>query len=107
MSDIRFPTPGNFPYDKVLYSDWLIAFIYGKYNGDDHLSLGMRWLVGETPKGYPSSRGNGMWLVVPANVAIHILKGLLVDGPEGLELFDEVLISNAIEDLEKQLGGTN
>jgi len=73
----KFPTPKNFPYDSVFYFDGRIAMMVGKYKEDQHLSLGLRWEVGESPLGYPNSFGNGMWMVIPEKLATSICQGIL------------------------------
>jgi hypothetical protein len=79
MTPQRFPTPRNFPYDKVFYFDGNIALMYGTYKDSDHKSLGMRWMKAESKLGYPNIFGKKMWMVVPDRLAKYILAGLLID----------------------------
>jgi hypothetical protein len=80
MSDkTTFPKPKNFPYKEVFYFDKEIALIKGKYNGSTQESIGMRWMVGESDLGYPSTFGNAMWMVVPEKLASFILEGIFSD----------------------------
>jgi hypothetical protein len=71
-----FPRPNNFPYKNVFYSDGEIALIKGQYKDSDCESIGMRWMVGESELGYPSTFGNPMWMVVPDKLASYILEGI-------------------------------
>lgn len=75
----NFPRPKNFPYDKVFYFDGQIALIKGTYKESTEESIGMRWMVGESELGYPSTHGNAMWMVVPDNLAYFILEGIFND----------------------------
>jgi len=54
----KFPRPQNFQYKEVFYFDDEVALIKGVYNNSDFESIGMRWMVGESDLGYPSSFGN-------------------------------------------------
>jgi hypothetical protein len=74
-----FPEPKNFPYNAVFYFDKEIALIKGKYNGSAVESIGMRWMVGASELGYPSTFGNAMWMVVPETLASFILEGIFSD----------------------------
>lgn len=74
-----FPKPKNFPYSEVFYFDKEVALIKGKYNGSAVESIGMRWMVGESELGYPSTFGNAMWMVVPETLASFILEGIFSD----------------------------
>jgi hypothetical protein len=76
---MSFPRPNNFPYKDVFYSDSEIALIKGRYKASDHESIGMRWMVGESNLGYPSTFGNPMWMVVPDKLAQYILDGIFRD----------------------------
>jgi hypothetical protein len=76
---MKFPRPSNFPYKEVFYSDDEIALIKGRYKDSEHDSLGMRWMVGESDLGYPSTFGNPMWMVVPDKLAKYILEGIFRD----------------------------
>lgn len=77
-----FPRPQNFPYQNVMYSDHNIAMIYGRYKNAEHECLGLRWTQAESPLGYPNIFGNGMWMVVPDKLAVHILNGIREDPRE-------------------------
>jgi hypothetical protein len=77
--NMTFPRPNNFPYKEVFYSDGEIALIKGRYKDSDHDSIGMRWMVGESELGYPSTFGNPMWMVVPDKLALYILEGVFRD----------------------------
>jgi len=76
---MTFPRPANFPYKEVFYCDDEIALIKGRYKDSDHDSIGMRWMVGESDLGYPSTFGNPMWMVVPDKLAQYILEGIFRD----------------------------
>jgi hypothetical protein len=76
MATLPFPTPGNFPDRKVIYFNGEIAISIGTYKNDDHKSIGVRWTESESPIGYPSTRGHGMWLVLPDKLALYILDGI-------------------------------
>jgi hypothetical protein len=71
-----FPRPKNFPYDDVLYSDDDFAVVLGTYKNANHKSLGVRWTEAESELGYPNTRGQGMWLVLPEKLALYILEGI-------------------------------
>jgi len=71
-----FPRPKNFPYDEVLYADDNFAVVLGTYKNADHKSLGVRWTEAESELGYPNTRGQGMWLVIPDKLALYILEGI-------------------------------
>jgi hypothetical protein len=75
----EFPRPKNYPYKEVFYFDGEVALIKGKYKGSEHDSIGMRWMIGESPQGYPITYGNPMWMVVPDNLAAFILEGVFSD----------------------------
>ncbi|MCG8454130.1 MAG: hypothetical protein MI717_13220, partial [Spirochaetales bacterium] len=64
---------------NVFYFDGEIALMKGKYKNADTKSIGMRWMVGESPMGYPITYGNPMWMVVPDNLAGFILEGIFSD----------------------------
>ena len=51
--------------------------IKGRYKDSD--SIGMRWMVGESDLGFPSTFGNPMWMVVPDKLAQYILEGIFRD----------------------------
>ena len=74
-----FPRPNNFPYKNVFYFDGGIALMRGRYKDGEHDSIGMRWMEGESDLGYPSTRGNPMWMVVPDKLAQYILEGIFRD----------------------------
>jgi len=76
---MTFPRPGNFPYKEVFYFDGEIALIKGRYKDSEHELIGMRWMVGESELGYPSTFGNPMWMVVPQKLALYILEGIFRD----------------------------
>jgi hypothetical protein len=76
---MTFPRPSNFPYKEVFYSDGEIALIKGRYKDSDNDSIGMRWMVGESDLGYPSTHGSPMWMVVPDKLAQYILEGIFRD----------------------------
>ena len=76
---MAFPRPANFPYKEVFYFDGEIALIKGRYKDSDRDSIGMRWMVGESDLGYPSTFGNAMWMVVPDKLAQYILEGIFRD----------------------------
>lgn len=72
----EFPRPNNFPYKEVFYFDGEIAMMKGRYKDSDNDSIGMRWMVGESELGYPSTFGNSMWMVVPDKLALYIVEGI-------------------------------
>ena len=74
-----FPRPKNFTYSEVFYFDNEIALIKGRYNGSANECVGMRWMIGESELGYPSTFGNAMWMVVPETLASFILEGIFSD----------------------------
>lgn len=74
-----FPRPNNFPYKSVFYFDNEVALIFGKYKEQKQLSIGMRWMVGESDLGYPSIFGNQMWMVVPNSLAKYLMEGIFRD----------------------------
>ena len=76
---MTFPRPNNFTYKEVFYSDGEIALIKGQYKNSVHDSIGMRWMVGESDLGYPSTFGNPMWMAVPDKLAQYILEGIFRD----------------------------
>lgn len=76
---MTFPRPANFPYKDVFFFDDEIALIRGRYKGSGCDSIGMRWMVGESELGYPSTFGNAMWMVVPDKLAKYILEGIFKD----------------------------
>lgn len=76
---MKFPRPNNFPYKDVFYADGEIALIKGRYKEDDHDSIGMRWMIGESDLGYPSTFGNPMWMVMPNKLAKYVLDGIFKD----------------------------
>lgn len=76
---MAFPRPSNFPYKEVFYSDGEIALIKGRYKDSGHDSIGMRWMVGESDLGYPSTYGNPMWMGVPDKLAQYVLEGIFRD----------------------------
>lgn len=75
----EFPRPQNYPYKDVFYFDGEIALIKGRYKNSDNYSIGMRWMVGASELGYPSTFGNAMWMVVPDQLAGFILEGIFND----------------------------
>ena len=75
----EFPRPKNYLYKEVFYFDGEIALIKGKYKDSEKYSIGMRWMVGESDLGYPSTFGNPMWMVVPTKLASFILEGIFND----------------------------
>jgi len=75
----EFPRPQNFPYKEVFYFDGSIALIKGRYKDSPNDSIGMRWMVGKSELGYPSTHGNAMWMVVPDQLAGFILEGVFND----------------------------
>ena len=75
-STTKFPRPNNFPYDEVLYSAEDFAVMLGTYKNAPHQSLGVRWTDAESELGYPNTRGQGMWLVMPDKLALYILEGI-------------------------------
>jgi hypothetical protein len=79
---MTFPRPNNFPYKNVFYSDGQIALMKGRYKNSAHESIGMRWMVGESDMGYPSTYGKPMWMVVPEKIARYILEGISRDQKE-------------------------
>jgi hypothetical protein len=76
---MNFPRPNNFPYKEVFYFDNEIALMKGRYKDADRDAIGMRWMVGESELGYPSTYGNPMWMVVPEKLALFILEGIFRD----------------------------
>ena len=75
----EFPRPKNYTYKEVFYFDGEIALIKGRYKNSKKYSIGMRWMIGESDLGYPSTFGNAMWMVVPTNLASFILEGIFSD----------------------------
>lgn len=76
---MKFPRPSNFPYKEVFYYDGEIALIKGRYKDSECDALGMRWMVGESDLGYPSTFGNPMWMVVPEKMALYVMEGIFKD----------------------------
>ena len=76
---MSFPRPQNFPYKDAFYFDGEIAIMKGRYKDSDKDEIGMRWMVGESDLGYPNTRGNPMWMVVPNKLAEYILEGIFKD----------------------------
>lgn len=73
---MKFPEPKNFQYKEVFYFDGNIALVKGCYKKANNDSLGMRWMVGESKLGYPSTFGKPMWMVVPFKLSQYILEGI-------------------------------
>jgi hypothetical protein len=73
---MNFPKPDNFQYKDVFYFDGEIAIMRGRYKGNGYDSIGMRWMIGESDLGYPSTYGHPMWMVVPDKLALYMLEGI-------------------------------
>jgi hypothetical protein len=104
MTKQQFPTPQNFPYDKVFYFDGEIALMYGTYKDTPHKSLGMRWMEAESELGFPNTFGREMWMVVPDRLAKYILAGLIVDEGSTKVEMDISKVNEALFDISKRTG---
>jgi hypothetical protein len=71
-----FPRPANFPYTDVFYFDGSVAMMLGTYKDSAEKSVGLRWMVAESDIGYPSTRGNPMWMVAPDKLSLYMLEGI-------------------------------
>lgn len=96
-----FPRPKNFIYDKVIFFDGNVAVIFGEYKDWGYKSLGMRWMLGESKLGYPSLFGKPMWMVIPDQFAIYILKGIL-EATREFEIIDFELLKHALKTIEER-----
>lgn len=72
-----FPRPSNFPYREVFYFDSEVALMLGTYKDSPDKSVGIRWMISESDLGFPSNRGNPMWMVAPDKLALYMLEGIL------------------------------
>ncbi len=99
---IAFPRPKNYPYKDVFYHDGNVALIWGCYKKSPHMSLGMRWTESESPLGYPNIFGNGMWMVVPDNIARFILKGISDNSKETNNILEPQILAEALAELESR-----
>ncbi|MEK8019917.1 MAG: hypothetical protein VSS75_023850 [Candidatus Parabeggiatoa sp.] len=87
--------PHNFKDHKILYNDGNFSIAWGKWeNGDKHLA--MRWNGGPGDVGYPKAFGNPVWFLIPRNLSIPILRGVL-----GAEFSDCGVIATAIDEICK------
>ena len=96
------PTEVNdsmFPVHKVLYDDDEFSVIWGTWDKGDKC-LGMRWngSPGSTyPNGYPIGKGGRpIWLVIPVDLSVPFVTGLLgkqsADNSAILEVLQELMI---------------
>jgi hypothetical protein len=82
--EVLSPTRWRFnPYEMVLFDDKYYSVVTGTYLGSDGNeypdTLGERWNIsgGNQRKGFPITRGNPAWHVVPEFLEVPILHGLL------------------------------
>jgi len=98
----EYPKPSNFPYDNVFFDDGNISIMCGKYKDNKHYSLGMRWNISESELGFPNSYGQSMWMVVPKQLAIYILEGILSDCSQEKNIIDKKKMEHYLELLKSQ-----
>ena len=86
------------PY-VVIYKDIKERWAIVAMDWDGKRRLGIRWFYGN--KGYPNSRGNATWLVIPPNLTEIILAGLQLEHKFSGKI-DEYLTGNITgEELKK------
>lgn len=62
---------------RVLFDNGWYSAIAGRFEDEDHDSIGQRWNGKDDHVGFPNSRGTPQWHVVPSFLADHVLHGLL------------------------------
>jgi hypothetical protein len=78
----------KFPVDKLIYNDEEFSIIWGSFDKGPKC-LGMRWNFYPREPGFPSGAGGRpLWLVIPVDLTIPFLTGLLGkrDNPTALNL---------------------
>jgi len=75
----------------------------GRYKNWNHDSIGIRWMIGESRLGYPSTHGRAMWMVLPDKIAEYILEGINRDiATQKSFILEENEYSNALNMLKSR-----
>ena len=90
--------PKNFIVETILYNHESFSVAYGCWD-DDYRCLAVRWDGEENRSGFPQTFGRPMWLIIPQELTIPILKGFLdkdvqSDKKEILELLRQLIVSS-------------
>ena len=90
----------NYPI-RVLFDDGEYSIIWGKYMSSK--SLGVRYNIANTEKGYPVGRGGPEWYVEPDFLAIIIVQQLITLSVENNEYEYLDNIKFALDELTEKL----
>lgn len=92
MPDPIDVNPHNFQVHQIIYNDGDFSIAWGRWE-DGNMHLAMRW-NGDGDAGYPKTFGNPVWFLIPGNLSIPILRGVL-----GAEFSNAEAIADAIKDI--------
>ena len=73
-------THKRYPVDAVVFNNGTFSVAWGTWDGKQKL-LGMRWNTSDADNpndvGYPKTFGHPVWFMIPEDLTIPTLKGLL------------------------------
>lgn len=78
--DVR---PAKWTQCMDLFDDGRYSAVWGRYDGNDHKCLGVRWNGSDGESGYPNQGNNPLWYVEPSFLTELILQTLLAIVQEG------------------------
>ena len=85
--------PHNFQVQQIVYNDGDFSIAQGKWEEGD-MRIAMRWNGDENDAGYPKTFGNPVWFLIPDNLSVPLLRGVL-----GTEFSDTKAIATVISDM--------
>ena len=71
--------PGAWSDAVILYDNGWYSVVWGRFRGQSHKDLGVRWNGAPDEIGYPNARGYPQWYVEPTILHEGILWGLQKD----------------------------
>ncbi len=70
----------KYPVDAIVFNNGLFSVAWGTWNNEKKM-LGMRWNTSDSSNpadvGYPKTFGHPVWFMVPEELTVAILRGLL------------------------------
>ncbi len=77
--DPKKVNPKKFTVYEILYQDDNFAISWGEWTDSEEMCIAMRWNGEDKHVGFPQSRGNPMWFLIPNENSISkdLLRGII------------------------------
>ncbi len=84
----------KFPVDAVLFNHGTFSIAWGTWEGETR-TLGMRWNGGDDSAGYPKLFGRPVWFILPKELTIPTIIGLMAAEHSDKAVLRRVLLEAA------------